>query len=134
MMTKGFGMGFFGRIPFGTDERKEMFEKWLKMTDEEKLECMNKRMEAMNSSEREFTVEAIDKRCEEWLKKTPEEKDALLKEKKEMMEKFHNHFHNHAYFFGHGRGFGGDDRCFAGAETEKSNTTKNVAILSKTDC
>lgn len=125
MMTRGFGMGFFGRMPFGTDERKEMFEKWSKMTDEEKLECMNKRMKAMNNNEnegffgkREFTVEAIDKRCEEWLKKTPEEKEAFIKEKKEMMEKFHNHFHDHAHFFGHGRDFGGNDHCFASSEAQ----------------
>lgn len=128
MMTRGFGMWPFGRMPFGTDERKGVFEKWSKMTDEEKLECMNKRIEKMHNGDheghcggREFTVEAIDKHCEEWLKKTPEQKEASIKEKKEMMEKFHNHFHNHAHFFGHGRGFGfgGDDCCSAEAKTDK---------------
>lgn len=128
MMTRDFGMGFFGRIPFGTDARKEMFEKWSKMTDEAKLECMNKRMDDMHNGKhegfcgkREFTVEAIDKRCEEWMKKTPEEKEASIKEKKEMMEKFHEHFHSHAHFFAHGRGFGfgGDDRCYAETKTDE---------------
>ncbi len=105
MMTRDFGMGFFGRIPFGQDVRKELFEKWSTMTDQEKLEFMNKHMEAMNDREqekREFSVAAIDQRCEEWMKKTPEEKEAFIKDRKEMMEKFHKH----AGFFGHGRGFG----------------------------
>ncbi len=96
MMTKDFRMGFFGSMSFGSDPRKELFEKWSAMTNEEKLELMNKRMEAMNSNSREmdgffgkrgFTVEAMDKRCEEWLKKTPEEKQVFINERKEMLHK-----------------------------------------------
>lgn len=115
MMTRDFGMGFFGIMPFGMDERKDFFEKWSKMTNEEKVESMNKRMESMNNGEhgtfcgkREFTVEAIDKRCEEWLKKMLEEKAALVKEREEMMNKFHEHVHSFAH--GRGFGFGGGDR------------------------
>ncbi len=96
MMLRDFGMGFFGRMPFGSDPRKELFEKWSAMTPEEKVEFMDKRMEALNNGkreaggffgQREFTVASIDQRCEEWLKKTPEEKEAFIKERKEMMNK-----------------------------------------------
>ena len=105
MRTRDFGMGFFGRMHFGADARKEMFDKWSTMTDEEKLALMNRHMEAMNGDEhckREFSVAAIDQRCEEWMKKTQDEKEAFIKEHKEMM----NHFREHAGGFGHGRGFG----------------------------
>lgn len=110
-------MGFFGRMPFGTDERTDFFEKWSTMTDEEKVDLMNKRMETMNNGgcggffgKREFTMEAVDQRCEEWLKKTAEEKGACIKERQEMMKHFHNHAHGHFFGRGRGFGFGGDDR------------------------
>ncbi len=115
MKTRDFGMGFFERTPFGTDEKKDFFKKWSKMTDEEKIELMNKRMETMNNDEhdgffgkREFTVADIDQRYEEWLKKTPEEKEAFVKERKEVI----SNFRDHGRFFERGRGFGfdGNDR------------------------
>ncbi|GHV20007.1 hypothetical protein FACS1894174_01020 [Bacteroidia bacterium] len=105
MMTRGFGMGFFGRSPFDKDARKKFQEEWSKMTDGEKLEFMNKRVEHMGHDH--FSVEAIDAHCEEWMKKTPEEKEAFIKEKKEAME---NHFGGHFS----GRGFGGHENCFFG--------------------
>ena len=81
----GMGLGFFGRMPFAAEGRKELFEKWSKMTDAEKVEFMNKRMEAFNNEkffDERFSVTAMDKRAEEWLKKTPEEKEAFINEKK----------------------------------------------------
>lgn len=71
-MTSGFGMGFFGRHPFDMDARKKFREEWSKMTDSEKLECANKRMEMMGQDH--FSVETIDARCAAWMKMTPEEK------------------------------------------------------------
>jgi len=116
MQTRDFGMGFFGRMPFGAESREAMHrifaEKWSAMTDEEKLKFMNSKMEAFKNGEhghgpfgkREFSVEAIDKRCEEWMKMTPEEKEAFVKERKEAFQHKHS---GHGGFFGHGR-FGFD--------------------------
>lgn len=89
MMTRDFGMGFFGRRPFSEDARKKFREEWSKMTDEEKLEMMNKRMDAWENGGGHFSVEAIDARCEEWMKKTPEEKEQFVKEWKEAIHKRH---------------------------------------------
>ncbi|WP_200814373.1 hypothetical protein [Parabacteroides sp. Marseille-P3160] len=122
MTARDFGMGFFGRIPFGADARKDFFAKWTKMTDAEKVEFMDKRIEAIHNGHcgrREFSVAAIDQRCEEWMKKTSEEKEAFVKEQQEMIAAFHEH----AGFFGHGRGFDFGFSC--GEEsTEKDAKTK----------
>lgn len=97
MTTKDFGMGFCGRGHFNKEINK-FREQWEKMSDEEKIEFMNKKMEKFGSYEDRFTVEAIDARCEEWMKKTPEEKEAFIKERKEAFEQraacfggFHGH-------------------------------------------
>lgn len=82
MRTKGFGMGFFGRNFFDKEARKEFKEKWERMTDSEKLELINKRMEHFDKDEDFFSVEAIDSRCEKWMKMTQEEKTAFVEEKK----------------------------------------------------
>lgn len=96
MMTKGIGMGFFGRIPFDREAKKKFQEEWSKMTDSEKLDYMNKRVEAMGQDH--FSVEAIDTRCEEWLKKSPEEKQAFIDERKQAFESRMHGMHGH---FGH---------------------------------
>lgn len=101
MTTRGFGMGFFHKRPFDSEARKKFQEEWSKMTDSEKLEIMNKRVEHMGHDH--FSVEAIDARCEEWMKKTPEEKQAFVDEKKKAFEERNACMHN---FFGHGK-FGG---------------------------
>lgn len=93
MMTRHFGMGFFGRSPFDKDARKKLAEKWAQMTDSEKLEFMNKRMSHMNQDDH-FSVEAIDARCEAWMKMTPEEKQAFVNERKAEFEKRHALMHN----------------------------------------
>ncbi len=80
---KDFEMGFFGRRHFGGDARKKFREEWSKMTDEEKLEMMNKRMEAIEHPEDHFSVEDINSRCEAWMKMSSEEKEAFVKERKE---------------------------------------------------
>ncbi|MDR2084195.1 MAG: hypothetical protein LBP67_04295 [Bacteroidales bacterium] len=110
MTTRNFGKGFFGRNPFDKEARKKFQEEWSKMTDSEKLDFMNKRVENMGKDH--FSVEAIDARCEEWKKKTPEEKQAFVDKKKEVMEK---HFEGH--FGGHGFGFGERENCFFGMQT-----------------
>lgn len=82
MTTRNFGMGFFGR----PEDRKKFREAWSKMTDSEKLEMMNRRMEMMDNPESRFSVEALDARCEEWMKKTPEEKETFVNEWKEKVQ------------------------------------------------
>ncbi|GEM_PF-634536 len=112
MTTKDFKMGFFGRNPFDKDARKKFQEEWSKMTDDEKLEMMNKRMEDMGKDH--FSVEAIDALCEEWMKMSAEEKEQFVKERKEAFEErcacrggFHGHgFHGNGF---HGHGFFGRD-------------------------
>ena len=96
MMTRGFGMGFFGRTHFDKDARKQFQEEWSKMTDSEKLEFMNKRVEHMGQDH--FSVEAIDARCAEWMKMSAEEKQAFVDERKKAFEHKMNGMCN---FFGH---------------------------------
>ncbi len=98
MTTKGFGMGFFGRNPFDKEARIKMKEQWSQMTDSEKLEFMNKRMDAIGNHEDRFSVKAIDARCEEWMKLTLEEKQAFVDERKKAFENRMNHF---GEFFNH---------------------------------
>jgi len=105
MTTRGFGMGFFGRHPFDKEAAKKFQEEWSKMSDSEKLDFMNKKVEHLGKDH--FSVEAIDARCEEWMKKTREEKEAFVKERKEALE---DHFGSDPRFggdfCGHGFGFG----------------------------
>ena len=86
MTNRGFGMGFFGRHPFDMETRKNFREEWSKMTDSEKLEFMNKRMEHCDKHEDRFSVEAIDARCEEWMKMSKEEKQVFIDERKKAFE------------------------------------------------
>ena len=81
MMTKDFGIGFLVRNPFNKEARKQFQEKWSSMTDNEKLELMNKKVASMEHDR--FSVEAINAHCEEWMKMTPEEKQAFVNEWKE---------------------------------------------------
>ncbi|MCL1943768.1 MAG: hypothetical protein FWF54_09520, partial [Candidatus Azobacteroides sp.] len=112
-MNEGrFGHGhFFGGRGFGfcgNDEREKEIndfrEKWSKMTPEEKIEFMDKRMESMNESR--FSVETIDKLCEKWMKKTPEEKEAFINKRKEISR--HPGMFGREDFFGRGN-FGVDE-------------------------
>lgn len=84
MMTRGFEMGIFGKGTFNSDRIKKFQDKWTKMSDAEKLEFMNKKIEQISKDP--FSVEAIDERREQWLRLTPAEKEDLIKERKEAME------------------------------------------------
>jgi len=101
MITKGFGMGFPGRNPFDKDVRKKFKEEWSKMTDSEKLEFMNKRIEGFDKHEDHFTVEAIDARCEAWMKMSKEEKQAFIEERKKAFESRMHGMHGMHGYFGH---------------------------------
>lgn len=79
---KDFGMGFFGRRMFGSERMKDFREKWDQMSDSEKLEFMDKKMECFSKYEDPFTVEAIDARCKQWMKMTPEEKEKWVTARK----------------------------------------------------
>ncbi len=98
METRGFGMGHFGRNPFDKDARKKFKEEWSKMTDAEKLEIMNKRMEGFDNHEDHFSIEAIDARCEKWVKMTDEEKQAFVDERKKAFESRMHGMHGHFGF------------------------------------
>ena len=98
MRTRGFGMGFFGASPFDKDARKEFKESWSKMTDSEKLELMNKRMEGLDNHEDHFSVEAIDSRCEKWMNMSSDEKQAFVDEKKKAFECRMHGMHGHFGF------------------------------------
>ncbi|MFT3903275.1 MAG: hypothetical protein QM727_08875 [Niabella sp.] len=84
MMTRGFGMGFFGRNPFDKDARKQFQEKWSKMTDSEKLEFANERFD--NIGEDRFSVEKLDELCEKWTKMSAEEKQVFVDKRKKAFE------------------------------------------------
>ncbi|MDR2914445.1 MAG: hypothetical protein LBV74_06405 [Tannerella sp.] len=106
MMTKGFGMGFFGRGHFDKEARAKFREEWSNMTDSEKLDFMDKRMNAMSDDPEHFSIEAIDVFCMEWMRKTPEEKEQFIHERKKA---FKERMACMGGFFGHNRfGFGFD--------------------------
>ncbi len=99
METRGFDMGFFGRGRFGFGDRKGFFDKWSKMTTEEKVIFIDERMEAMKEmhGKDRFSVEFIDKFCSEWVNKTVEEKEEFIQKKKEAFGK--HGFHGHGFGF-----------------------------------
>jgi len=112
MMTKDFGKRFFGKNPFDKNARNKFKEEWSKMSDSEKLDFMNKRVEHMGQDR--FSVEAIDARCEKWMKMTTEEKQVFINERKRAFE---DRINGTGGFFGNHFGFGGGHRdCFFGAE------------------
>jgi len=99
---KDFGMSFFGRRHFGCEERmdarKKFREEWNKMTDSEKIDFMNKKMEMMDEMENRmkefhnkdrFTVESMDERCLEWMKKTPQEKEEFMNKRRQAFNGWH---------------------------------------------
>lgn len=102
MTTRGFGMGFFGRSPFDKEAHKQFKEKWSKMTDSEKLDFMNNKVESMGQDR--FSVEAIDAHCEEWMRMSAEEKQAFVSKYKKA---FGDRMGGMCGFFGRGFGFAG---------------------------
>ncbi|MDR1092025.1 MAG: hypothetical protein LBL79_13195 [Prevotella sp.] len=105
METRGLGMGFSGIDRFGFDKRKDFFEKWARLTTEEKVIFIDEKMEAMESmpDKHRFSMEFIDKFCNEWVSKTTEEKEEFIQKEKEA-------FGRHG-FHGHGFGFEFDEDC-----------------------
>ncbi|MDR1056018.1 MAG: hypothetical protein LBL90_09425 [Prevotellaceae bacterium] len=89
MTTRSFGMGFLGRNLFNKEERKQFQEKWSKMTDGEKLEFMNNRVESMGQDH--FSMETINAHCEEWMKMPTEEKQVFADEWKQAFENRMSH-------------------------------------------
>jgi hypothetical protein len=110
MTTKNYEMGFFGRRFMGEDARMNFCGEWSKMTDSEKPEFMNKRMEHFGEghSEDRFSVEAIDNRCEKRMKMTQGEKEAFVDERK---KSFAEKMSCTEGFFGYGR-FGRGEGAF----------------------
>lgn len=98
MRTENCGMGFFGRNPFNKEGRKELMEKWAKMTDAEKLDFMNEKMKHFENHDDLFSVGAIDKRCEKWMSMTAEQKQAFVDERQKQFEERAGHF---GHFFNH---------------------------------
>lgn len=98
--NKDFRIEFFGRNPFNKESRKELIEKWSKMTDAEKLDFMNERMKHFENKDDHFSIESIDKRCEKWMSMTTEEKQVFVDERKKQFEERAGHF---GQFFHHMR-------------------------------
>lgn len=112
MMTRDFfGKGFFGNRHFDMNDRQKFIEEWEQMPDSEKLEIMNKRMEAFKEGrdcEKDFlTVEHIDNHCEEWMSKTPEEKAQFVEDIKQKFKERHEMMKGHFSHSGFGFGFHG---------------------------
>lgn len=98
MRKREFGIGFFGRNLFDKKARNIFQTKWAKMTDNERLDFMNKREERTRQDF--FSVEAIDARCGEWMKKNTGEKEAFIKERREARaERFSSDFCRHGFGF-----------------------------------
>ena len=77
-MAKESGIGFLG-------EEKILFrEEWLKMTDNEKLAFMNKKVDNMGCGS--FSVEAINAQCEKWWMASSGEKQAFVDELNQVSE------------------------------------------------
>ncbi len=145
METRDFNAGFFGGRGFGGN-MNDCREKWSKMTSEEKVEMMDKRMNSMNNDEsrhgffghgRELNVESIDKRCEEWMKLTSEEKEKFIKEKNEWMNDFHSKMSGIRNFFGkgfghhflgHGHGHSHEHGIFGGFQEKWSKMTPEEKV------
>lgn len=111
MDIKDFGMDSFGRGRFGFGGKKEFFDKWSEMTSEEKVEFIDKRMEAMKEMHdmHRPSVESIDNFCNEWSKKTIDEKEEFIAKKRDAMKEMHAHmdgFRGHGHGHGRGHGFG----------------------------
>jgi predicted Fe-S protein YdhL (DUF1289 family) len=103
MNNKKFGMGsFHGKMPF---RGENLGEKWLAMSDEEKKEFMEKRIEMLDNhfsekvgshrGHKALTVEDVNSRVEKWQKMSDEEKEAFVQERNERGGK-RAHKHHHA--------------------------------------
>ena len=77
-------MGFFGRVLFDEDAKKQFLDDWSKMTDSEKLDFMNRKVERLGQDR--FSVEAMDARCEAWMEMSQEEKEVFVAERKKKFE------------------------------------------------
>ena len=78
------------------ENRKNFREKWAKMTSEEKVAFVDRRMDECTWDNKKIIAD-IDKRCEAWLKKTPEEKEAIIEKRKAKHAAMHDkfvHWHN----------------------------------------
>ena len=91
MNDKKNGMGgFHGKMPFG---RENLGEKWLTMSDEEKKEFMEKRIEMFDKhfsekagdhrGHKALTVEDGNSRVEKWQKMSDEEKEVFVQQRNE---------------------------------------------------
>lgn len=81
------------------EDMKKLIENWDTMSDIEKLNMMDARMNAIKEHKEKhkkmFTVEAFDQRCANWMSKTPEEKATFVEEFKKHAEEHHGHRGGH---------------------------------------
>lgn len=63
-------------------ERQGSFkEKWAKMTDKEKLDFVNKRVEGDPCDKTSFFIKMIDQKCKRWMNKSTQEKEEFIAKK-----------------------------------------------------
>lgn len=91
----------FGHFPFYHGKRKKFKKKWATMSDEEKLDFMNKRIEETEEERTSFVINRINEKCETWMQKSTEEKEAFINEKRGFFKK-RRHFMHHPFFRGMG--------------------------------
>ena len=86
---KEMRINFFGNMEFGNDPRVNFFEKWGKMTIEEKIKFLDAKVVMMeNFGDNHFFAHRggrghFKELCEEWSKMTAEEKENFIKQKEE---------------------------------------------------
>src|SRR5699024_10358607 len=91
----------FGPFHFQRGMREKFKERWAKMSDEEKLDFMNKRIEETEDDRTSLFIKMIDEKCEKWMQKSTEEKEAFINEKKGPFKK-RGRFMQHPFFRGMG--------------------------------
>jgi hypothetical protein len=91
----------FEHFSFRCEMREKFKEKWATMSDEEKLNFINKRMEGDEEDRTSFFVNMIDEKCKKWMHKSTEEKEAFINEKKGFF-KNRRRFRHHPFFRGMG--------------------------------
>jgi predicted Fe-S protein YdhL (DUF1289 family) len=91
MYMRNFGMGFFGR-GHCDDARKNFMEEWAKKSVEEKIDFVDKRMEAMGRAENclsgffDHVSGHLDRMRNEWEKMSADEKAESIRKREEAMK------------------------------------------------
>lgn len=98
MRTSMCEHGFFEGHRFTKESKQQFKERWNKMTDQEKIEFINEKIDRFEEHEDRFSIKSIDARCERWMNMTTQEKEEFIDEHK---KKFHHRMQAMHPFLGH---------------------------------